>query len=83
MLNYHLKIVKEKFVTSIGRSDEFYVNLLIDRSIYRSMCTHIVSRCDLHSGAGPLRGMAAHLQGVTLTRARSRKRARRVAGVVI
>ena len=28
-------------MTSIGLSDEFYVNLLFDRSIYRPMCTHM------------------------------------------
>ena len=39
MLNYQLEIVGEEFVTSIGDSDEFYVNLLFDRSIYRPMCT--------------------------------------------
>ena len=33
--------VGEEFVTSIGHSDEFHVNLLFDRSIYRPMCTHM------------------------------------------
>ena len=41
MLNYQLEIVEEEFVTSIGHLDEFYVNLFFDRSIYRSMCTHM------------------------------------------
>ena len=41
MLNYQLEIVGEELVTSIGDSDEFYVNLLFDRSIYRPMCTHM------------------------------------------
>ena len=41
MLNYQLQIVGDKFVTSIGHDDEFYVNLIFDRSIYRSMCTHM------------------------------------------
>ena len=41
MLNYQLEIVGDEFVTSIGHSDEFYVNLLFDRSIYRLMCTHM------------------------------------------
>ena len=41
MLNYQLEIVGDEFVTSIGHSDEFYVNLLFDRSIYRPMCTHM------------------------------------------
>ena len=41
MLNYQLEIVGEEFVTSIGHSDEFYVNLLFDRYIYRPMCTHM------------------------------------------
>ena len=41
MLNYQLEIVGEEFVTSIGPSDEFYVNLHFDRSIYRPMCTHM------------------------------------------
>ena len=40
-LNHQLEIVGEKFVTSIGLSNEFYVNLLFDCSIYRPMCTHI------------------------------------------
>ena len=43
MFSYaQLEIVGEEFVTSIGDSDEFYVNLLFDRSInYRPMCTHM------------------------------------------
>ena len=41
MLNYQLDIVEEEFVTSIGDSDEFYMNLLFDHSIYRPMCTHM------------------------------------------
>ena len=41
MLNYQLEIVGEEFVTSIGHSDEFYVNLLFDRSIYRPTYTHM------------------------------------------
>ena len=41
MLNYQLEIVEEEFVASIGHSDEFYVNLLFDRSFYRPMCTHM------------------------------------------
>ena len=41
MLHYQLEIVGEEFVTSIGYSDEFYVNLLFDRYIYRPMCTHM------------------------------------------
>ena len=40
-LNYQPEIVGEKFVTSIGLSNEFYVNLCFDRSIYRPMCTHM------------------------------------------
>ena len=31
----------EEYVTSIHLYDEFYVNLLFDRSIYRPMCTHM------------------------------------------
>ena len=27
--------------SSIGNSDEFYVNLLFDHYIYRPMCTHV------------------------------------------
>ena len=41
MLSYELEIVGEEFVTSIGPFDEFYVNLLFDRSIYGPMCTHM------------------------------------------
>ena len=36
-----LEIVGEEFVTSIHHYNEFYVNLLFDRSIYRPMCTHM------------------------------------------
>ena len=35
------RVVGEEFVTFIGHSDEFYVNLLFDRYIYRPMCTHL------------------------------------------
>ena len=41
MLNYQLQIVGDEFVTSIGHDDQFYMNLLFDRSIYRPMCTHM------------------------------------------
>ena len=41
MPNNRLEIVGEEFVTSIGLSNEFYVNLLFDRSIHRPMCTHM------------------------------------------
>ena len=41
MLDYQSKFVGEEFVTSIGHSDEFYVNWLFDRSIYLPMCTHM------------------------------------------
>ena len=44
MLNYQLEIVGEEFVTSIGHSNEFYVNILFDRNIYRPMCTHMGER---------------------------------------
>ena len=47
MLNYQLEIVGAEFVTSIGRSDEFYTNLLFDRSIYRPMCTHMGIECEI------------------------------------
>ena len=40
MLNFQLEIVGEQFVTSIGPSDEFYVNLLFDR------CAHIIHVCE-------------------------------------
>ena len=33
--------VGEEFVTSIRHSDEYYVNLLFDCTIYRPMCTHM------------------------------------------
>ena len=33
MLNYKSEIVGEEFMTSIGHSDEFDVNLLFDRHI--------------------------------------------------
>ena len=35
MLNHYLEIVGDELVTSIDHFDEFYVNLLFDRSIYR------------------------------------------------
>ena len=38
-VNYQLEIVGGEFVTSIGYSDESYVNLLFDRYIYRPMCS--------------------------------------------
>ena len=43
MLNYQLdlEIVGEEFVTSIGHSDEFYVNLLFDRSITEYLLTDV------------------------------------------
>ena len=41
MPNSQLKIVEDKFLTSIDYYDEFHVNLLFDRSIYRPMCTHM------------------------------------------
>ena len=47
MLNYQLEIVGEEFVTSIGHSDEFYVNLLFNRYVIvnRPMCTHMGQGC--------------------------------------
>ena len=30
-----------EFLTAIDYEDEFHVNLLFDRSIYRPMCTHM------------------------------------------
>ena len=41
MLNYQLEIVEEEFVTSIGHSDEFYVNILFDRCIFIDRWAHI------------------------------------------
>ena len=41
MLSYQLEIVGDEFLTSIDYDDEFHVNLLFDRSIYRPMCTHM------------------------------------------
>ena len=32
----------DEFLTSIDYVDEFHVNLLFDRSIYRPMCTHMI-----------------------------------------
>ena len=34
MLNYQLEIVGEEFVTSTDHSDEFYVNILFEKSAY-------------------------------------------------
>ena len=48
MLNYQLEIVGEEFVTSTGHSDEFYLNLLFDRSTYRPICTHMQYKYGLY-----------------------------------
>ena len=40
MLNYRSKIVRDEFETFNDHCDEFYVNSLFDRSIYRLICTH-------------------------------------------
>ena len=44
MPNSRLKIVRDEFLTSIDQYDEFHVNLLFNRSIYRPMCTHMGNR---------------------------------------
>ena len=41
MPNGRFKIVGDEFLTAIDYDDEFQVNLLFDRFIYRPMCTHI------------------------------------------
>ena len=41
MPNSRLKIMEDEFLTSIDYYDEFHVNLLFDRSIFRPMCTHM------------------------------------------
>ena len=41
MPDSRLEIVGDEFLTSIDYYDEFHVNLLFDRSIYRPMCTHM------------------------------------------
>ena len=41
MPNSRFKIVGDEFLTAIDYYDEFHVNLLFDRSIYRPMCTHM------------------------------------------
>ena len=41
MLNYELEIVGDEFVTFIDSCDEFHINLLFDRSVYRLMYTHM------------------------------------------
>ena len=40
MSDSKLEIVGDEFLTSIDHCDEFHVNLLFDRSIYRPMCAH-------------------------------------------
>ena len=62
MLNYQLEIVGYEFVTSIGHSDEFYVNLLFDRSIYRPMCTHMGYSSVTNAGLN-----ASRTESLTLT----------------
>ena len=39
--NSLLKTVGDEFLTSINHYDEFHVNILLDRSIYRPMWTHM------------------------------------------
>ena len=41
MPNSRFKIVGDEFLTAMDYDDEFHVNLLFDRSIYRPMCTHM------------------------------------------
>ena len=41
MPNGRFKIVGDEFLTAIDYDDEFQVNLLFDRFIYRPMCTHM------------------------------------------
>ena len=43
MPNSRFKIGGDEFLTAnaIDYDDEFHVNLLFDRSIYRPMCTHM------------------------------------------
>ena len=41
MLNCQLEIVRDEFVTCIDHHEEFYVNLLFGRSIYRPIYTHM------------------------------------------
>ena len=41
MPDSRLEIVGDEFLTSIDYYDEFHVNLLFDRSIYRPMYTHM------------------------------------------
>ena len=42
MLNYQLETMGDESVISIDHFDEFYVNLLLNRSICRLMSTHKV-----------------------------------------
>ena len=39
--NSRLKIVGDEFLTSIDQHEEFHINLLFDRSIYRLMRTNM------------------------------------------
>ena len=41
MLNCQLEILEDESVPSIDHDDEFFVNLLFDRSIYRPICAHM------------------------------------------
>ena len=41
MPNSRIKIVGDEFLTAIDYDDEFHVNSLFDRSVYRLMCTHM------------------------------------------
>ena len=41
MLNYKLEIVGNEYVIFIDHYNEYYVNLLFGRSIYRPKCTHM------------------------------------------
>ena len=47
LVNYRLEIMRDESVTSINHYNEFYVNSLFDRSIYRPMCTNMGNGDDL------------------------------------
>ena len=48
-----LEIVGDEFLTSIDLHNEFDVNFLLDRSIYRPMCIWVILIFDIHVCCSP------------------------------
>ena len=50
MPNNRYEFVEDEFLTSIDHYNQFYVNLLFDRFIYRPMSTHMGNRTRVNHG---------------------------------